>query len=87
MRTVSVKSSVISSVSHDPKRESIIVAFRNGVSYEYKARPDADPPDDIKLIFLSFISADSAGEFFAKQVRNKLPFRKLESEPAKKRAV
>ncbi len=83
MQTAKVVSDVIATVSLDTDQEPpvIVVTFRNGAVYEYKPRPDADPPDDMRVIYISFISADSAGKFFAANIRSVLPWRRKESAP------
>jgi hypothetical protein len=64
-----VKSSNIAAIGHDPGTNTLHVQFSNGSTYAY----DSVSPED----HAAFVSAESAGSHFAKNIRPKFEGRKL----------
>lgn len=82
MRVVQIESSAILRAAFERGREKeLLIQFPNGAWYEYGPRPDADPPDDMEVVFLSLLAAEDKGWFFQYHIRMpKFPYRKLQPE-------
>jgi hypothetical protein len=78
MQTATLSSSILDTASYDDARDVLLVRFKNGTEYEYAADLKAEPPTDMRVLYISFVHAESPGKFFAMHIRGKLPFRKLE---------
>lgn len=62
-------SSNIASASFDPETDTLTVEFRSGDSYNYFNVPAA--------VYRAFQSAGSAGEFHARQIRNRFAYEQV----------
>jgi hypothetical protein len=83
MQTATLESTVLSTASFDDERDVIRIDFKNGAVYEYAIDPAAEEPPNIRVLYLSLIHSESAGEFFQKHIRpktSKLICRKLEAQ-------
>jgi hypothetical protein len=68
-----VRSSDLSSVGYDPKSRILEIEFRSGGIYRYLDVP--------KEVFDGLLAAKSKGRFFAKEIRDRYRFERLNSRP------
>lgn len=80
MGKAELDSSVLKDAEFFEDRQVIRITFRNHSIYEYAARSDQDPPDDMAVLYLSLIHSASPGAFFAKHIKGKMPWRKVDAE-------
>ena len=59
----SINSSNLQTAAYDPSRECLEIQFKSGAVYDYYAVPEE--------IFAELISAESAGRFFAAEIKDK----------------
>jgi hypothetical protein len=64
-----VESSQLVSVGYDPSKEILEIEFKGGDVYQYSA---VSPEN-----YNAFITADSLGRHFGRNIRGKFPFKKL----------
>jgi hypothetical protein len=69
MTRVLVDSTSVISVSYCSIRTLLDVEFRDGTRYQFFAVPEER--------FQDFVSADSKGSFFNRQIRNHFPFQRI----------
>ena len=69
MEEIRLDSTNIYSVSYDPRREILIVRFRNNTRYRYFDVPES--------VFQDLLDAESHGKFFHKNIRNVFVFEKM----------
>ena len=66
-----VVSEAIRDISYDAERAKLFVRFRDGDQYVYVGVPGE--------VHRSFLDADSKGAFFAREIRDRYPYNKLDS--------
>jgi lysyl-tRNA synthetase class 2 len=66
-----VSSDAISDIRYDESRSKLFVRFHDGDEYVYVGVPGE--------VHRSFLDADSKGQFFAYEIRDRFPFNKLEA--------
>ena len=66
-----VESEAISEIQYDEDRAKLFVTFQDGDRYVYVGVPGE--------VCRSFIDADSKGQYFAYEIRDKFPFNKLDA--------
>ena len=71
MQMQPIKSSNIESAGHDPVNNILRVRFGNGTEYDYKNV-------DVRT-FAEFMSAESQGKFYHKNIKSKLTGTKVET--------
>jgi hypothetical protein len=71
---VAVDSSSIAALSYDAESRVLGVQFRSGAAYRYREVPAA--------VFAEFLRADSKGRYFAKKVRGKYAFVRVQEKPS-----
>lgn len=65
----SVSSSNLAAVGYAEDTKRLQVQFKNGLNYEYSGVP--------KRTYEELLSADSIGSYFAQNIRNDFPYKKL----------
>jgi hypothetical protein len=65
-----VESEAISEIRYDEERAKLFVTFRDGDRYVYVGVPGE--------VHRSFLDADSKGQYFAYEIRDKFPFNRLD---------
>jgi hypothetical protein len=63
-------STAIRTISHDPVTDTLFVTFVDGDLYAYLAVPPA--------VFQVFRAARSKGRFFAHEIRDRYPYRRMD---------
>lgn len=66
---VELESSALVAASHDPRRQALLIRFRNGRSYEYGCV--------VRSVFEELVGAESAGAYFNRAIRDNYPYREL----------
>ena len=66
-----VVSEAIHDISYDAERAKLYVGFRDGDRYVYVGVPGE--------VHRSFLDAESKGAFFAREIRDRYPYNKLDS--------
>jgi len=66
-----VESEAISEIRYDAERAKLFVTFHDGDQYVYVGVPGE--------VHRSFLDADSKGQYFAYEIRDKFPFNKLDA--------
>jgi hypothetical protein len=66
-----VVSEAIRDIAYDADRSKLFVRFRDGDRYVYVGVPGE--------VHRSFLDADSKGAFFAREIRDRYPYNKLDS--------
>ena len=66
-----VVSEAIRDISYDADRSKLFVRFRDGDRYVYVGVPGE--------VHRSFLDAESKGAFFAREIRDRYPYNKLDS--------
>jgi hypothetical protein len=74
MERQAVTSSNIKAVGHDPTRNVLEVEFSNGAVWQYDGVP--------RELADQLVKSDSVGRFFAQNVRNQFPAKRVETEAA-----
>ena len=64
-----VESEAISEIRYDETRAKLFVTFHDGDRYVYVGVPGE--------VHRSFVDADSKGQYFAYEIRDKFPFNKI----------
>jgi hypothetical protein len=65
-----VESEAISEIRYDEERAKLFVTFQDGDRYVYVGVPGE--------VHRSFLDADSKGQYFAYEIRDKFPFNRLD---------
>lgn len=74
IQLIQLKSSNLKAAGHDPSSNTLAVQFTSGTVYHYK-----DVPADVAS---KLMQAESAGSFFAKNIRGQYPHEAVVDEPA-----
>lgn len=70
-----VQSTVLASVGYDPAKRRLEIEFRSGAIYRYLEVPEE--------IHKRLLAAESKGNFFGKNIRDKFPSERLKAPAAK----
>ena len=65
-----VESSAVSDVDYEPSTRRLLVRFVSGAAYVY-----ADVPPRVSR---DFLAAESKGRYFARKVRDRYPYRRID---------
>jgi lysyl-tRNA synthetase class 2 len=68
-----VDSSALKAIDYRPLQHQLVLRFSSGERYAYDQASEE--------LYRRFLAAESKGRFFQAQIRGRLPFRKLRSEP------
>ena len=66
-----VVSEAIHAIDYDAERAKLVVRFRDGDCYVYVGVPGE--------VHRSFVTAQSKGAYFAREIRDRYPYNKLDS--------
>ena len=66
-----VVSEAINDISYDAERSKLFVRFRDGDRYVYVGVPGE--------VHRSFVSAESKGAYFVREIRDRYPYNQLDS--------
>jgi hypothetical protein len=74
MHSVLLESTLLASVSYQPRRQLLDVLFRTGASYRYFHVP--------ATCYQGLLEADSKGTYFNHNIRNHFPYQHLSRRPS-----
>jgi lysyl-tRNA synthetase class 2 len=68
-----VESSALKAIDYRPLEHQLVLRFASGELYAYDQASEE--------LYRRFLAAESKGRFFQAEIRGRLPFRRLRSEP------